>query len=518
MAQSNRPYSAIPVGIALAAAVILGSCGGGGEEDLSAVAVYVKASNTGTLDQFGGSIALAGDGNTLAIGARFEDSGLLGVTAGVVSELTAGNAAADSGAVYVLIRNGTVWGQQAYVKPVNVGTSAAGDSFGSSLALSGDGNTLAVGAPLEDSGTTGINSTADELAPGAGAVYVLTRSGGIWSHQAYVKPLNTGTSGAGDNFGVSVALSNDGSTLAVGAPLEDSNTTGFNTPPNEFATDSGAVYVFTRDAMGTWLQQAYVKASDTAGGDNFGFTVALSADGNTLAVGAPLEDSGTAADAGAVYVFTRAAGVWTEQQYIKAAFPGAGDRFGTSVSLSADGNTLAVGAPSEDSAALGVGGNQIDDCGAAAPANCASDSGAAYVFARSGSVWSQQVYLKASNTGPGDNFGSSVALSGDGNALMVGAINEDGSATGTGGTSNELATDSGAVYAYTRSGTVWTPQSYVKASNTGAGDGFGVSVALSSDGSTRAIGAQFEDGNATGIGGNQGNNSVPDAGAVYIYQ
>jgi hypothetical protein len=101
---------------------------------------------------------------------------------------------------------------------------------------------------------------------------------------------------------------------------------------------------------------------------------------------------------------------------------------------------------------------------------------------------------------------------------MVGAMNEDGSATGIGGTSNELAADAGAVYVYSRSGTAWTQQSYVKASNTGAGDGFGVSVALSSNGGTRVIGAQSEDGNATGIGGNQGDNTALNAGAVFVYQ
>ncbi len=508
MRESKKSLNVIALGCALAAAALVVSCGGGGETaDTAAVAVYIKASNTGLGgDQFGGSVALSGDGNTLAVGAPLEDSGLLGVTAGVVTEVTAGNAIADSGAVYVLIRSGTAWGQQAYVKPLITGTTGAGDNFGASIALSADGNTLAVGAPLEDSGTAGINITPDELAQNAGAVYVFTGAAGVWSQQAYIKALN---SGAGDNFGVSVALSSDGNTLAVGAHLEDSNTTGIGTTNNELAPDAGAAYVFTRSPTGVWSQQAYVKASDTASGDNFGFSVALSGDGSTLAVGAPLEDSGTAADAGAAYIFTRAAGVWTEQAYIKALNPEAGDEFGSSVALSGDGNTLAVGAPFEDSGTTGIGGT---------PNELATDAGAAYVFSRSGTTWTQQAYVKASNTGAGDNFGGSVALSSNGNALMVGAINEDGSATGIGGTSNELAAASGAVYAYTRSGTVWTPQSYVKASNTGAGDGFGVSVALSSSGSTRAIGAQFEDGNATGIGGNQSNNTAADAGAVYVFQ
>ena len=508
MAQSNRSTSAIPVGIALAAAVIAGSCGGGGDEDQEGVAVYVKASNTGTGDQFGGSLALSGDGNTLAVGARLEDSALTGVTAGVVNEATALNGATDAGAVYVLIRSGTEWGQQAYVKPLNVGVTGVGDNFGASIALSADGNTLAVGAPLEDSATTGIDSTPDETAPNAGAVYVYTRTAGVWSQQAYVKPSAStiGTASAGDNFGVSVALSADGNTLAVGAHLEDSGTIA---APNELAVDAGAVYVFTRSGT-VWSQQAYIKGSNSLAGDNFGSSVALSGDGNTLAVGAPLEDT-TAAEAGAVYVFTRTGSTWTEQALVKASNPGAGDNFGVSVALSSsDGNTLAVGASNEASSATGINGDQAN--------NNAAGAGAVYVLIRTGPTWTQQAYVKASNTGSGDSFGGSVALSADGNALMVGAINEDGSATGIGGTSNEAALGAGAAYAYTRSGTVWTPLSYVKASNTGAGDGFGASVALSSNGSTRAIGARFEDSNATGIGGNQGSNTAADAGAVYVFQ
>jgi hypothetical protein len=509
MAESNRSYSAIPVGIALAAAVVLGSCGGGGDEDQGGVAVYIKASNTETNDSFGGALALSSDGNTLAVGARGEASNANGINGDQTNNTTPG-----AGAVYVLIRSGMAWGQQVYVKPLSVGITGAGDNFGASIALSADGNTLAVGAPLEDSATTGIDSTPDEAASGAGAVYVYTRSpAGVWSQQAYVKASNIGTTSAGDNFGISVALSADGNTLAVGAHLEDSSTNGINTTPNEIAADAGAAYVFSRSGT-VWSQQAYIKASNSLAGDNFGVSVALSGDGNTLAVGAPLEDT-TAVDAGAVYVFTRSGTTWAEQAPIKASNPGPGDNFGVSVALSSsDGNTLAVGARNEASSATGINGDQTN--------NGAPGAGAVYVLVRTGTAWAQQAYIKASNTiptgTPGDNFGGSVALSGDGNTLMVGAVNEDGSATGIGGTSNELASDAGAVYVYSRTGTTWTHQSYVKASNTGAGDGFGIAVALSSTGSTRAVGAQFEDGNATGINGNQSNNNAANAGAVYVYQ
>ena len=193
-----------------------------------------------------------------------------------------------------------------YVKASNTG---ANDVFGTSVVLSSDGNTLAVGALGEDSSTTGIGSTPNELASRAGAVYVFTRSGGTWSQQAYVKASNTG---ADDAFGFSVALSGDGNTLAVGAFGEDSSTTGIGGTPNELASQAGAVYVFTRSA-GAWSQQAYVKASNSGASDEFGFSVALSGDGNTLAVGAIDEDSSTtgigstpdelAGGAGAVYLY-----------------------------------------------------------------------------------------------------------------------------------------------------------------------------------------------------------------------
>ncbi len=266
--------------------------------------------------------------------------------------------------------------------------------------------------------------------------------------QAYVKASNTGDF---DQFGISVALSADGNTLAVGAPAEASSSVGIGSTPNELAFQAGAVYVYTRDTGGTWSQQAYVKASNTGAGDQFGNSVALSADGNTLAVGASGEDSSStgigstpnesASSAGAVYVYTRdTGGTWSQQAYVKASNSGAGDQFGTSVSLSGDGDTLAVGASLEASAATGIDGNQAD--------NTAADAGAVYVFTRDlVGVWSQQVYVKASNTGAGDRFGTSAALSSDGNTLAVGATGEDSSATGIGGNqADNSAVGAGAVY------------------------------------------------------------------------
>jgi hypothetical protein len=258
-------------------------------------------------------------------------------------------------------------------------------------------------------------------------------------------------------------------------------------------------------------QQAYVKASNTRAGALFGRSVALSADGTTLAVGAVLESSGQL-NSGAVYVFTRAGATWVQQAFLKASNAGAGDGFGESVALSADGSTLAVGADLEDSAATGVGGNQASNDG--------TDSGAVYVFTRAGATWTQQAYVKASNTGAIDEFGGSVALSADGATLAVGAILEDGAATGVNGEQRDTSAirdASGAVYVFTRAGVTWTQQAYVKASNTGASDHFGVSVALAGDGSTLAVGAFREDSAATGVDGDQAANSAAESGAVYVF-
>lgn len=487
--------------------------------DLVQAIGYAKASNPGGSasfsvpgDQFGMSVAVSGDGNTLAVGAPAEDSALAGVTPGSVDDATAGNGASNSGAVYVFARIGGVWTQQAYVKASN---TAASDAFGGSLALSNDGNTLAVGARNQ---------------AGSGAAYVFIRAAGAWTQQAFLKAAN-----ANDLFGAAVALSADGSTLAVGASFESSAATGVNgNPVNDCASASpincasfsGAAYVFVASS-GTWSQQAYVKASNTGGSNLFGSAVALSSDGNTLAVGAPFENSaatgvggnqasdcsGAATNcarfSGAVYVLVRSGGAWSQQAYVKASNTGSSDQLGTSVALSGDGNTLAAGAPGEASSSIGVNGPSDES---------ASGSGAAYVYGRVAGAWSQQAFVKASNTGAGDSFGTSLALAGDGNALAVGAPFEDSSSIGIGSTPDESASNSGAAYFYARSGGTWAQQAYVKASNTGAADQFGTSIALSGDGNALAVGAQLEDGASSGIGTTRDDGSVAfNSGAAYLY-
>jgi cysteine-rich repeat protein len=393
------------------------------------------------------------------------------------------------------------------VKPSNPGVFA---EFGASVALSADGSTLAVGAFGEASAATGIGGDqADNSAEKAGAVYVFTRSGTTWTQQAYLKASNTD---AFDHFGDRVALSADGSSLAVGAPGEASAATGIDgDQADNSASGAGAVYVFTRSGA-TWSQQAYLKASSPDTFDAFGGSVALSSDGSTLAVGASgdaIAATGVGDLSGAVYVFTRRGTTWSQQARIQASNPNAQDGFGASVALSADGSTLAVGAFGEASAAIGIDGNQTS--------NSARSAGAVYVFTRRGTTWSQQAYLKASNTDALDEFGGSVALSADGAILAVGALGEASAATGIGGDqADNSAGSAGAVYVFTRNGATWSQQAYLKASNTGAFDIFGASVALSADGSSLAVGAVVESSAATGIDGDQTDNSTSYAGAVYM--
>lgn len=502
--------------------------------NLTAAIGYIKATNTGDNDYFGYSVALSGDGNTLAVGAASsiaqgvvsnpgEDSNATGVGGDQTN-----NNAANSGAVYVYIRSGSFWAPQAYVKATN---TDANDNFGYALALNHDGNTLAVGAHEEDSNATGIDGDQNNNSLAlSGAVYVYVRSGNTWAPQAYVKASNTGFQ---NYFGYSLALSADGNTLAVGSALEKGTATGVGGNQTIIgATNYGAAYIFVRNGV-AWSQQAYIKATNLGGGvlaKYFGWSLALSADGNTLAVGAIGEDSAATGvngdpvcrndrvncsfESGAVYIYTRNSVTWSHQAYIKATNTGAGDQFGNAVALSGDGNTLAVGAWYEDSNATGIGGDQTNDN--------ALNYGAVYVYTRSGTDWSPQAYIKPMNTGGSHlNFSTSLALNGDGNILAVGTPNENNYAVGVRAIGSSPLTfsagQSGAVNTYVRSGGVWTQQTYVKASNTQTYDSFGHSVSLSADGNTLAVGATQEDSNATGVGGDQSNNSAGNSGAAYLY-
>ena len=281
------------------------------------------------------------------------------------------------------------------------------------MAISGD--TVVVGALGDDD--------AGDL---SGSSYVYTRSGSTWSLE---QKLVAGDAAAGDRFGGSVDIELD--TIVVGADFDDDDGSG-----------SGSAYVFTRSA-GTWTEQGKLTASDGAAGDSFGEAVAISAD--TIVVGSDRDDDG-GTDSGSAYVFVRDAGTWTEQDKLVASDPGTNDLFGRRVAI--DGDTIVVGVRQEDQQG--------------------SNAGAAYVFTRSGTTWTQEAKLMASDGEAFDFFGESVALRGD--VALVGAIGD-----------SDRGADSGAVYVFERSEASWTEQTKATADDGVTLDRLGWSVAIAPD-------------------------------------
>ncbi len=318
----------------------------------------------------------------------------------------------SQGAAYVFVRTGATWSQQARLTAAD---GAEGDEFGTSVAISGD--TVVVGASFA---TVGTNTYQ-------GAAYVFLRSGTSWTQQA---KLTAGDGGGGDQFGTSVAISGD--TAVVGAPGHGGGAA------------SGSAYVFVRDTT-SWSQQAELTVDDGSGNDQFGSAVAIS--GDTAVVGANLETVGSNPEQGAAYVFVRSGTTWSQQAKLTDEDGASSDQFGYSVAIY--GDTAVVGA-----LATTVGTTE--------------DEGAAYVFVRSGTTWSQQAQLSAADGQSDDWFGCSVGISGD--TVVVGAIMDS---VGT-------KTDQGSAYLYLDNGTSWSQQAKLTASNGAQWDKFG-SVAISAD-------------------------------------
>ncbi len=358
-------------------------------------------------DQFGRAVAV--DGDTMIVGAPFDDVG----------------ANTDQGSAHIYRWTGSGWTFEATLTATG---GAAGDRFGGSVALSGD--TAIVGAHLDD-----VGANTDQ-----GSAYIFVRSGTTWSQQAQ---LTAADGASNDFFGYSVALSGD--TAIVGAYGDDA---GAN-------VDQGSAYVFVR-SMNTWSQQAKVAATDGATNDFFGLSVALS--GDTAIVGMYGDDVGANANQGSAYIFVRSGTAWTQQSKLTVADGAANDNFGISVALS--GDTAIVGADGDT-----VGANSFQ--------------GSAYIFVRSGSVWSLQAQLTAADGAAFDLFGISVALSGD--TAIMGAYADDAGAT----------IDQGSAYVFIRSGTTWSQQAKLTAGDGAANDLFGICVALSGD--TAIVGAMNDD-------------------------
>lgn len=456
---------------------------------------YIKASNTDADDLFGSSVAVYG--NTLVVGALNED-GASGLNGNQSS-----NGLSNAGAVYVFVFDGSTWAQEAYIKPTSRGVD---DRFGTSVGIYE--NRLVVGSPGDDSAAALVGgNSGDNSRMNSGAAWVFERSGSTWSQVAYLKGPDPDVS---DDFGRSVAI--DGEYIVVGADDEDSAVTGVNGNSfNNSSSRSGAAFVYRRLVTG-WSYDSYLKASNTGANDEFGKDVDIS--GDTIVVAAWREDSdangsggdqsdNSATDAGAVYVFVNGVSGWTQQAYLKATNSDANDLFGASVAI--DGDRLVVGAPFEDSAATGVNGNQADN---------SLGSGAAYAYARSGTSWFAQAYLKPDAGDTSDLFGWDVAISSG--LIAVGVLEEDGDGLLTlGSPFDDSESDSGAVYLFTPIGLTWEPRAYLKASNTDAGDYFGDALAL--DDERLVVGAPFEDSSSVGVGGSQFSSAANASGAVYAF-
>ena len=360
-------------------------------------------------------------------------SGDTAVVGAIFEDTPAGSSA---GAAHVFVRSAGTWVEQQRLLPSD---GAANDLFGCAVSISGD--TLIVGAFGHD--TAGVFS--------AGAAYVFARSGNTWTEQA---KLAAPVPEIQDGFGYAVAASAD--TVLVGAVDDDT-----------VRKDAGAVYVFVR-AGGAWTLQQQLEASDPEKSQLFGSAVAIA--GETAAIGAPL-DPENGFESGAAYVFVRSGTVWTEEQKLLSADGNTGDLLGISVSVS--GDTAVVGAMAADASG-----------GAAA--------GAAYVFVRSGAVWTQEQKLAAMDGAPFDAFGVSVAVSGE--SAMVGAWTDD----------TPSGPDAGSAYVFVRSGTTWTQQQKLLPADGASEDAFGWAVALSGD--TALAGASRDD-----------NPDAVDSGSAHVF-
>jgi hypothetical protein len=348
---------------------------------------------SGTAHQnFGFDVDINSAGTRVVVGAMKDDTG-----------------GTDAGAAWVYSYIGGTWTLDTVsgvstgrIQASAGGSATAGDRFGRSVAMSGDGTRIIVGAIYEDTGATN-----------AGTAYIYTYSGSSWGNEKIIR-AHDNASGGDSHFGFKVAMNNNGTKVVVGAPYHDLNAS------DAAATNAGAAYVFTYNSSGdSWSEEQKIQASDIAAGDLFGYCVDINSDGTKIVVGSEESDTGGSA-AGAAYVYTYSSGSWGTEQKIQASDKQASVEFGTSAAFNTDGTKLIVGAKYEDAAENG--------------------SGAAYIFAYDGSSWNEVVKLKAYDLAASDTFGTSVAMSGDGKRVVVGAENDD----------DPPGSSSGSVYVYDR--------------------------------------------------------------------
>jgi hypothetical protein len=426
---------------------------------------YLKSDQPTKNDYFG-SVAISGD--WAVVGAPFDGK-------------------KNTGAVFVYRR---VEGKWVFNTELARETRAQQDDrFGFAVAI--DGTTIVASSFTEDGSDTLVDSGTIYVftyRPAADAVGETPAVTAAWTQQAR---LTADNAGAGDFFGYSVGISGD--RIVVGAVGEAS---GSNEVDGKGAKNgalrAGAAYVFSRTStrpttgtpIFTWRQQAYLKASNSELGDFFGYSVGIHE--NQIIVGAPFH----ANKKGAAYIYDTSGAKWKQKAILKARKVQRGDQFGKAVAIYK--SEAVVGAPFESSDARTIDGNAAN--------NRAPKAGAVYIFRKneSGKKWEQKAYLKASNSGKGDLFGSSVAINGE--LLAVGAPNED-----------SKAKNSGAVYLFSGDSAKWVELTSLKASNAGARDHFGYSVGVADK--KVFVGASGE----ASTNDKETNNGAPNAGAAYAF-
>jgi len=377
-------------------------------------------------DYFGSSVSLSADGQTALVGAYRDD-----------------DESTDSGSAWVFDWNGSAWAARPKLLAPN---SAASDYFGYSVSLSADGQTALVGAYGDD-----------DLGSFSGSAWVFDWNGSVWT----ARPKLLAPDGAAsDRFGHSVSLSADAQTALVGAYYDNDN-----------GSRTGSAWAFEWNGS-TWTARPKLLSPDSEANDYFGSSVSLSADGQTALVGAYGDDD-ESTDSGSAWVFDWNGSAWATRPKLLVPNSAAGDYFGYSVSLSADGQAALVGAYRDDD----NGGN----------------SGSALVFDWNGSAWAARPKLLAPDGTGNDYFGSSVSLSADGRTALVGAFGDD-----------DKGADSGSAWAFDWNGSAWTARPKLLVLEGAVSDYFGSSVSLSADGQTALVGA-FRDDKGT------------DSGSAYVF-
>lgn len=350
------------------------------------------------------------------------------------------------GAVYIFIRSGNSWTQEAKLTASDKSSDA---NFGKSISMSGDGTRIVVGAPY----AADLDGNS-----GGGKAYVYLRTGTTWSQET-VNAFGGSNRVADKHFGYSVSISSDGHRIAIGAPGYKE---GFNSWP-------GAVHIFFRS--GSWTEEAFLLASDRVSNDKFGYSVTISSGGELVYVGSP-----DATNGGAVYAFTRPNSIWIQKAKLLASDRVNGDVFGRSLACGDNGRYAIIGADGRDSGGI-------------------TNSGAAYIFYTTDNVnWSQQRILTASDKDTEDAFGYSVSITEAGDKCIVGAYVAK---------PDTIQQAVGALYLYVRTGTTWSQVARIIGSDSNLGNSLllGTSVAISNDGTRIASGGPGRPISGYGSGG-----------------